>query len=399
MKTTDRRDDDDAASGGDEHLIARMLEPYRLGSLTLPSRFVMAPMTRDRAPGNVLTKASVDYYRRRAETGIGLIVTEGTWIDHPAANNHPQAITRLSAPNFHGDEAMAAWTDVLAAVHRVGTAVFPQLWHVGLARRAPGSDYTPAVAAVSPSGIVYSTEKAAWVQAGEPMTQHQIDDVVASYGRAARLARDTGFDGIEIHAAHGYLIDQFLWDVTNRRSDGYGGDIDRRTRFACEVVAACRRATGPGFPISFRFSQWKADDYNARIADGPDELERILGPLIEAGVDIFHCSTRRYWAPAFEGSNLTLAGWTKKISGKTVICVGSIGLGVEFDAKAEKMNILPAAEWESLVRLQEMHDRGEFDLAAVGRSLLANPDWLAKVRTGRFDQLRHYTPDMKEVFY
>ncbi len=139
------------------------------------------------------------------------------------------------------------------------------------------------------------------------MTQADIDDVVAAFAKAAADAERVGFDGVELHGAHGYLIDQFLWAGTNRRTDAYGGDPVARTRFAVEIVQAVRSAVSPGFPVVFRFSQWKADHYDARLAETPEELEAILTPLATAGVDAFHASTRRYWLPEFDGSDLNLA--------------------------------------------------------------------------------------------
>ncbi|WP_455906392.1 oxidoreductase, partial [Metapseudomonas otitidis] len=162
------------------------------------------------------------------------------------------------------------------------------------------------------------------------MTQQDIDDVVAAYAQAARDAKAIGMDGVELHGAHGYLIDQFFWDGTNPRTDGYGGSQANRSRFAIEVIKAVREAVGPDYPIIFRFSQWKQQDYTARLVQTSEELEGFLKPLSEAGVDIFHCSTRRFWEPEFEGSDLNLAGWTRKLTGKPTITVGSVGLDGEF---------------------------------------------------------------------
>src|SRR5690606_31751349 len=139
------------------------------------------------------------------------------------------------------------------------------------------------------------------------------DAVVAAFAQAAADARALGFDAVEVHGAHGYLIDQFFWEGTNRRDDAYGGSIANRTRFAAEIIAAIRARVGADLPIILRFSQWKLQDYHARLVNSPTELEQFLTPLAEAGVDLFHCSTRRFWEPEFAGSDLTLAGWTRKL--------------------------------------------------------------------------------------
>jgi 2,4-dienoyl-CoA reductase-like NADH-dependent reductase (Old Yellow Enzyme family) len=208
-----------------------------------------------------------------------------------------------------------------------------------------------------------------------------------------------GFDGIELHGAHGYLIDQFFWEGTNRRTDKYGGDLAQRTRFAVEVIQECRRRVGPKFPIQLRFSQWKLQDYAARLATTPEELGRFLEPLAAAGIDAFHCSTRRFWEPEFEGSDLNLAGWTKKITGKPTTTVGSVSLEVDFTvslgrAPALKTDGNGAGRAAHMDRLVEMLARGDFDLVAVGRAILADPAWAAKVRENHINELNSFTPEV-----
>jgi 2,4-dienoyl-CoA reductase-like NADH-dependent reductase (Old Yellow Enzyme family) len=219
------------------------------------------------------------------------------------------------------------------------------------------------------------------------MTQSQIDAAVRAYAQAARSAQDIGFDGVELHAAHGYLIDQFFWEKTNQRTDRYGGDLVARTRFATEVIRETRRAVGPAFPLVFRFSQWKIADYSARLANGPGELEAFLRPLVDAGVDVLHCSTRRFWDPEFEGSDLNLAGWAKKLTGKPTITVGSVTLGADL---MTSFGSADSVRVTGIDQLLERLERGEFDLVAVGRALIANPAWAAKVKAGALDELRPF---------
>jgi 2,4-dienoyl-CoA reductase-like NADH-dependent reductase (Old Yellow Enzyme family) len=142
-----------------------------------------------------------------------------------------------------------------------------------------------------------------------------------------------------------------------------------------------RAAVGPDFPIIFRFSQWKQQDYTARLVQTPEELGAFLKPLSDAGVDIFHCSTRRFWEPEFEGRVLNLAGWTRQLTGKPTITVGSVGLDGEF--LQFMVNTDKVAEPASLENLLERLNKQEFDLVAVGRALLVDPDWAVKVRDGR----------------
>ena len=362
-------------------LVDTLFRPVDLGKLSLKNRIAMAPMTRAFSPGNVPNDLVVAYYRRRAEGGVGLIITEGTFVDHKAASGYP------NVPAFFGKDALAGWKKVVDAVHEAGGKIAPQLWHVGAIRRPginPGGD-TPGY---SPSGMAVPGKVT-----GHAMTQQDIDDVVAAFARAAADAKAIGFDAIELHGAHGYLIDQFFWDGTNQRADAYGGDLANRSRFALEIVRAVRAAVGEDFPIIFRFSQWKQQDYSARLCETPDALGAFLTPLAEAGVDIFHCSTRRFWEPEFEGSDLNLAGWARKLTGKPSITVGSVGLNADFlpeDGTADFKGAEPA----SIDNLLERAERDEFDLVAVGRALIANPDWANQVAAGEMDKLTAFEKKM-----
>ncbi|WP_169083519.1 NADH:flavin oxidoreductase [Paenibacillus sp. PL91] len=362
--------------------VEALFKPFKSKNLEVANRIVMAPMTRGYSPNGVPGEEVAAYYRRRAENGVGLIVTEGTLINHPAAAASP------NWPNFHGEEALNQWSNVVSAVHGAGGKIIPQLWHIGLTRKI-GDHPNPEALPIGPSGLNLSGEKIT-----EPLTENEIADVIAAYAQAAADAASIGFDGIELHGAHGYLIDQFFWDKTNRRTDRYGGDVASRTRFAVEVVEACRRAVGDDFPIVLRFSQWKAGNYAAKLTETPEQLSQFLTPLAEAGVDVFHSSTRRYWEPEFEGSDLNLAGWTKKLTGKPTITVGSVGLDNEFRSSSGD-----AAQPASLAGLIERLENGEFDLVAVGRALLADPEWAAKIRDHRTNELLDYDTNALKKLY
>jgi len=362
-------------------MTSTLFRPVKLGSLELPNRIVMAPMTRSYSPGNVPNDMVIDYYRRRAAGGTGLIITEGTCIDHPAANGY------ANVPYFYGDDALAGWKKVVDAVHAEGGKIAPQLWHVGGLRRK-GTEPDAEVPGYSPSGMA-----APGKVTGHAMTKEDIAQTVAAFAKGAKDAKDIGMDAIELHGAHGYLIDQFFWEGTNQREDEYGGSLQNRSRFAIEVIEACRAAVGPDFPIILRFSQWKQQDYPARLVTSPEQLEEFLMPLSNAGVDIFHCSTRRFWEPEFEGNDLNLAGWTKKITGKPTITVGSVSLNADFLPNDGTANFR-AAEPASLDNLVSRMEADEFDLVAVGRALIANPDWANMVRDGKMDEMASFDKDM-----
>lgn len=354
-----------------------LFQPFELHNLKLRNRVAMAPMTRNFSPGNVPNEDVVSYYRRRAENGVGLLITEGTTVNHAGANGYP------NVPAFHGNAALQGWKDVVDAVHEAGGAIFPQLWHVGAVRKE-GIEPDPSVPGFSPSGL-FAPDK----PNGKAMTKDDIDDVITAFADAAQDAKALGFDGVEIHGAHGYLLDQFLWEGTNQRDDEYGGSMENRLRFVVEIVEAVRHRVGPEYPIMLRFSQWKQQDYEARLVNSPEELDAFLQPLVEAGVDIFHASTRRFWEPEFEGSDLNLAGWTQKLTGKPTMSVGSVGLTEDFISGtfASKKE---AVEQSGIDELVERMNNNEFELIAVGRALLQDPEWLVKVREGRIGEVEAF---------
>lgn len=355
----------------------KLFSSFAVKSLNLANRTVMAPMTRTFSPNGVPTADVASYYRRRAEGDVGLIITEGTYISHKAANGYERV------PAFYGEKALLGWKKVVDEVHAVGGKIIPQLWHVGSVRKE-GIVPDKSVPAYSPSGLYKPGAKN-----GVAMSKADIDEVVSSFAQAALDAKNIGFDGIELHGAHGYLIDQFFWQGTNERSDEYGGNLANRSRFAVEIIEAVRTAVGNDFAIVFRFSQWKQQDYSARLANTPEELAEFLTLLSDAGVDIFHASTRRFWQAEFAGSNLNLAGWTKKITNKPVITVGSIGLDDDFigDGKSELGGSSNPSDIENLLKRL---NNDEFDLVAIGRALLVDPKWVSKIRDKKTDELQSF---------
>lgn len=357
-----------------------LFQPFKLKTLELANRIVMAPMTRSKAPDGIPGAANAQYYRKRAEGGVGLILSEGTVINRPASRNDP------GIPFFHGADALKGWKAVADAVHGAGGKMGPQLWHTGSTRAF--TEWEPDAPVESPSGLVAPNEPR-----GNAMSDADISDTIAAFAQAALDAKNAGFDTFEIHGAHGYLIDQFFWSGTNLRTDRFGGKtIAERATFAREVIRAMRAAVGPDFPIILRVSQWKQQDFTARLATTPDEMTDWLGPLVDAGVDIVHCSQRRFWEPEFpelDGENgLNFAGWVKKLTGAPTISVGSVGLSSDFIGAFSG----ETSQNASLDGLVERMERGEFDLIAVGRALITDAAWTAKVRDNQTDALLGFDP-------
>lgn len=363
-----------------------LFSPFSTAKIRLENRIVMAPMTRNRSPGGVPDNAVLAYYKRRAEAGVGLIVTEGVGIPHDAALGGGSMKER-DVPFMYGDAALDGWRAVVAAVHAAGGKIFPQLWHMGPIREDGTGPY-PRTPSSRPSGLWGPADRKSTVPqdyvarvlpARKAMTDSEIADVISAFADAAYNAVGAGFDGIAIHGGHGYLIDAFFWAETNRRDDRWGGGLSERSAFAAAVVAAIRSVVGDDVPIMFRFSQWKQQDYQALLVRTPGELEAMLRPLIDAGVDIFDASTRKYDMSAFDGSDLTLAGWTKRVTGLPSMAVGGVGLDRDlYGSYAEGGSV----GVNNLDGVRRRITDGEFDLIGVGRALIADPLWARKAANG-----------------
>lgn len=364
-----------------------LFTPLRIRNITLRNRIVMSPMTRGFSPHGVPGPEVESYYRRRAEGETGLIITEGVGVDHPSALGEA-GLGENAIPELHGDAALAGWRKVVAAVHAAGGLIFPQLWHMGGMKEA-GTGAHPDAPPMRPSGLWGPQNRMTSIDPGymarvaapsRPMRDEDIADTIAAYARSAANARAVGFDGIAIHGGHGYLIDTFFWSETNRRTDQWGGDRRQRARFGVEVVKAIRAAVGDDLPISFRFSQWKQQDFKARLAETPDELADILVPLAQAGVDLFEGSTRYFGRAEFPetGSPLNLAGWARQLTGKFAMTVGGVGINKGYYDTMDGAQSAVA----NLDALMARFNRGEFDLVGVGRSLLHDPAWARKARLG-----------------
>lgn len=363
-----------------------LFSPCEISGLQLNNRLVMAPMTRSRSPNRIPGPDVGDYYARRIKGGVGLIITEGTAIDRPGAVDDP------NVPDFHGPEALAGWKNVVAKAHAAGGKIAPQLWHVGAFAGPRAAWEADDQRIESPSGLRGPADAF-----GRAMTEADIADTIVAYASAAENAVQLGFDAIEIHGAHGYLIDQYFWRESNNRKDDFGGEsITERSRFGVEIVKAVRAVIPKDFPLLFRFSQFKQQDYSAKLAQNPEELGELLQPLADAGVSVFHASQRRFWDPEFVGSTLNLAGWSKKVTGLPAITVGSVGLSSDFIGNRMHREVSEPASLDNLI---ERLGKDEFDLVAVGRALLMDPEWANKMRDGRHSELKAFDVSALSEYY
>jgi 2,4-dienoyl-CoA reductase-like NADH-dependent reductase (Old Yellow Enzyme family) len=356
-----------------------LFQPLTVNGLTLANRFVMPGMQRQWCEDGRPLPRLAQYYRRRAEGGVALIITESCAVDHPSSTQTPM-FARIT------DATQDAWADCVSAVKNAGGRIFLQLWHEGAVRKEGGDGPYSRFPSLSPSGLVYGNKPN-----GKAASSEDLADIRDAFVRGALAAQQIGADGVEVHACHGYLLDQFLWAETNRRTDGYGGDdIRDRVRFPAEIVAAIRAAVGPKFVISFRFSQWKEVNYDARIAPTPEDLAVMLSELRAAGVDLFHASARRFWIPDWQGSDLGIAGWTKSFTDAPVIAVGSVGLDTDVMENFFGKEAQATGESGFSELLRRFNNR-EFDLISIGRGLIGDPDWVNKVRAGRYSEIRLFT--------
>jgi N-ethylmaleimide reductase len=326
--------------------VTDLFSPYQLGSLTLANRFVMAPLTRNRAgAGEAPTELAAEYYAQRA--GAGLIVSEGT---QPCAVGQGYPHT----PGLFTDEQVAGWRLVADAVHARGGRILVQLMHAGRISHQGVTGLRPvAPSAITPAGEVYTEQGMKSVQAPRALRTAELAGVVAQYVDAARRAVSAGLDGVELHAANGYLLQQFLADGSNTRTDGYGGTPQNRARFVIEVVTAVAEAIGAekvGIRISpastFNdITETQTEQTYAALLQGLNPLGLLYLHILEGPDTDFHQQLRKQWA----GTLIFNTGFS-----------GSSGLAAA----------------------QEAVDSGATDLFCIGRGFLANPDLVERLRTG-----------------
>lgn len=347
----------------------------KLGSLRLKNRIGLAPMTRTSAEANgVPNETMKKYYTRYAKGGFGLLITEGTYPDEKYSQGY------LNQPGIANQKHIAAWKGIVQSVQETGAKIICQLMHAGALSQ--GSFYTSETigpSAVQPKGeqMEFYGGKGAFAVPRE-MSREDITDVVKGFAQAAINAREAGFDGIEIHGANGYILDQFLTDYTNRRQDEYGGNTEGRVRLLVETVKACREAVGEGFPVGIRISQGKVNDYTHKWGGEEKDAETIFTALGKAGLDFIHVTEYHADQPAFKEGGATLAALAKEHGGLPVVVNG---------------NLNHPEQGEAMLR------RGEVDVITLGKAALANKDWVNKVAEDRdleeFDPQKFFVPNAK----
>jgi N-ethylmaleimide reductase len=325
-----------------------LFSPYRLGDLELSNRLVMSPMTRSRAlDGNVPSSFAATYYAQRASAG--LIITEATQVS-------PQGVGYIRTPGIHSAEQVAGWTTVTDAVHRAGGKIFAQLWHVG---RVSHSDFHDGELPVAPSalpveGEAFTTRGRTKLVTPRALETSEIPGIVAQFRTAAENAKAAGFDGVELHGANGYLLDQFLRDGSNRRTDAYGGSFRNRARFPLDVTEAVIGVWGPrrvGYKLSPYFSGYSMSDSNPI-----ETFSFIASELSRRGLLYLHVTE------PVAGAAAAPAGTARATPILRDTFDGALIVNGGYDAGSGTAAIA----------------RGEADLVAYGVPFLANPDLPAR---------------------
>lgn len=336
-----------------------LFSALNLNQISLKNRISLAPMTRTSATEDgQATERMAKYYQKFARGGFALIITEGVYPDEKYSQGYPYQ------PGLANEKHINAWKQVTQAVHQEGGHIFAQIQHAGAISQ--GSYYTEET--IAPSAFLPKRKplkahggKNEWTMPRE-MNKEEIAETIRSFGKAAVRAVEAGFDGIEIHAANGYLLDQFLTDYTNQRTDEYGGSIENRVRLLCEVVQEMQKHTPADFVVGIRMAQSKVNDFHHVWVGGEEDAAVIFSSLDQAGVDYIHVTTESHALhPAFGEQGATLAALAKKYSNVPIIANGDLGNPEE---------------------AEEILARGEADLVALARPALTNSDWPERVHHG-----------------
>ncbi|AQH01454.1 NADH:flavin oxidoreductase [Burkholderia sp. KK1] len=337
----------------------RLFKSYNSPTLQLANRLAVAPMTRVTASSDgVPTERMARYYQRFAAGGFGLVITEGNYIDTAASQTYE------NQPGLANDAQAVGWSGIVDTVHAEGAKMVAQIQHAGAL--AQGNRF--GAKSVAPSAVQPKGEQMQFYRGVGPyplpraLTESQIADVIASFASTAeRAVSVAGFDGVEIHGANGYLLDEFLTDYTNQRTDRWGGSVARRVQLSVEVVKAVRAAVGKDVSVGIRISQGKVNDFHHKWVEKDAAASTIFGRLADTGVDYIHITEFEAWRPAFDDTGPTLVELARRNAPRTPL-IANGGL-------------------HDLDRALEILDQGA-DIVAIGRGALANPDWPQRVQRG-----------------
>ncbi|TEA80155.1 NADH:flavin oxidoreductase [Allopusillimonas ginsengisoli] len=339
---------------------AELFTPLRVGGgLSLSNRLAVAPMTRVSATADGhATKQMADYYEAFAAGGFGLVITEGLYTDKAHAQGY------LFQPGLADDAQRDAWRTVVDRVHAHGGRIVAQLMHAGaLSQGNPHRITTKGPSAVLPTGqqLAFYRGEGPY-RMPEAMSADDISEAVEGFAQAARRAQEAGFDGVEVHGANGYLLDQFLTAHTNLREDSYGGSLANRLRLTGDVIQAVRRSTTECFVVGVRTSQGKVNDFTHKWEGGEADAAQIFGTLGALPIDYLHTTEFEAWRPAFGEHGPSLAALARRHVAVPVLANGSLHDATQADGVVA---------------------RQEADFVSLGRGALMHADWPARLRAGK----------------
>jgi len=332
-----------------------LFTPSQIGTLKIRNKLMVAPMTRVSAQEDGTVGVLMqEYYQGFAQGGFGLVVTEGLYTDQLYSQCY------YKQPGISTQNQADSWKPIIDVVHANGTAIVAQLMHAGaLSQHNRFTEKSMAPSAVRPLGeqMPFYYGNGAY-QTPEAMTQKDIKDVIQGFVSSALFAKSVGFDGVEIHGANGYLLDQFLTVYSNQREDAYGGKLDNRLRIYKEIINAVREAVGNDFIVGIRFSQKKVNDAEYLWPEEELAAKHIFSQMKECNVDYIHTTEPVLNHPAFNGS-ASLSSLAKQFSGLPVIANGGVN--------------------EPLLAA-DMLANGQADFIALGKIALSNQDWPNRVK-------------------
>ena len=345
-----------------------IFSPFQVKSFTLKNRIGVAPMTRMSSSGDSIPRQDVfDFLIRRAKNGAAIVYTEAIVTDYESAQGYPGQARMVT------QRQIESWRPVVRAIQKEGSIAIMQMFHCG---RMAWPDINPANRVIAPSAI---TPKQINPMTGEPypvpdiMTQFDIDHVIVGFVETVKGAIEAGFDGIEIHGAHGYLINNFLSSYSNERTDSYGESMENRFRFAHEVIQAVKKAIPDDRLLTFRISNWGVADMEVSLFKDKDEWQELIKLLSKEPIDAISVSTYQYKDKAF-GTNRNMAQITREVTDLPIMICGQI-----YDRTSAE---------DALT---------DTDIVLSAKSMLLNPNWIEDVRSGK--ELPLYKSEEANVAY
>ncbi|WP_417566447.1 NADH:flavin oxidoreductase [Marinobacter sp.] len=335
-----------------------VMQSKKFKSIQVPNRFALAPMTRTSAePDGTPNSLMADHYEGYAKGGFGLVITEGTYTDDKASQGY------ANQPGIINDAQIAGWKTIVDRVHAAGSKIVVQLMHAGAQFQANRyTDQPLGPSEVIPKGapLGFYGDQTEW-KFPKAMTKADILAAIDGFAQSATNAKAAGFDGIEIHGANGYLLNQFLSTHFNRREDEYGGPMENRLRLLVEVVRAVREAVGEGFTVGIRLSQGTVTDPDYQLPEGESGFRQIVEAVRDAGADFVHTTDGDVNRKHFIEGDQSLASVAASVEGIELIINGNID---ETNCQVVA-NQFPGA------------------LLAVGKKALANPDFVQRLKDGK----------------